>query len=78
MCAELLAALAITDKGVNRVEERSDIVRRNAHPSVGISSSRATADPLSIAAITGLPTARIEYVFDGTLTEPRPVRKGTT
>jgi hypothetical protein len=39
---------------------------------------RGTSVSTSIAARMGRPAARIEYVFDGTLTLPSPARSGTT
>ena len=50
MCAEFLAALTIADKGVNCVEERADVIGRNAHPSVGITHALENREALVLAA----------------------------
>ena len=46
-------------------------------PAPDASRIRGTSVPASMAATIGRPAARIEYVFDGTLTRARPRRSGT-
>ena len=62
-----------------RVPERVQVVGRHAHAAARL--GRGSAAPRCrdrSPPATGRPAARIEYVFDGTLTRPRPAFSGTT
>lgn len=59
-------------------DEGAGIVGANGDAAPEAARISGTSVPGSMAATTGRPAARIEYVFDGTLTAPSPARSGTT